>query len=95
MQIPVTFSQSLASCQGLGSVSKAGPLASAQVVISSSFESAVGLSKLAQLAAAVDASWEAAAPPQASSVSAILGSVLHWGSATDADCGSGSCAGKI
>lgn len=37
-----------------------------QVVISSSFESAVGLSQLAQLAAAVDLSWAAAMASQAS-----------------------------
>ena len=42
-----------------------GCAAVVQVVISSSFESAVGLSQLAQLAAAADASWAASAPPQA------------------------------
>ena len=45
--------------------SSSGFAAVVQVVISSSFESAVGLSQLAQLAAATDASWAASAPPQA------------------------------
>ena len=48
-----------------GGKSSSSPPAVVQVVISSSFESAVGLAQLAQLAAAADASWAASAPPQA------------------------------
>jgi hypothetical protein len=55
-----------ASAAVAGSKLPSGPPAVVQVVISSSFESAVGVSQLAQLAAAADASWAASAPPQAS-----------------------------